>query len=176
MTIPVEDVRLPSGVVVRIRALEPADQVGLDRLLAAHDAVWLGEPGALMDPLVADYAWGNRLVGHGGWRRTRGPRAAAVVTVARDFAHTLVAAHLLVRIARLADATLVPTLVVARPAPGSELDRLLSDGFGARPTAGGALELATDAWPEALARLGHVRSNRGRKRAVAPDGGCREPA
>jgi hypothetical protein len=81
----IEDVRLGSGPIVRIRADGPA-------------------------AVLATY--GERVVGRGSWQRLAGPRAEAEIAVDGDFARWPLAAHLLVRLARLADAALVPTLVV----------------------------------------------------------------
>jgi sulfide:quinone oxidoreductase len=112
----IEDVQLGTGPLVRIRADGPAAVVA---------------------------AYGDRIVGRASWRRLAGPRAEAEITVERDFARSPLAAHLLVRLARLADAALVPTLVVhAGPA--------VTEGFG------GGTEIRTQEWPAALAALEHA--------------------
>ena len=114
----IEDVRLGSGPIVRIRADGPA-------------------------AVLATY--GERVVGRGSWQRLTGPRAEAEIAVDGDFARWPLAAHLLVRLARLADAALIPTLVVhAGPA--------VTAGFG------GGTEIRTQDWPAALATLEHPRA------------------
>jgi sulfide:quinone oxidoreductase len=111
----IEDVQLATGPIVRVRADGPAGVVA---------------------------AYGDRIVGRASWHRLAGPRAAAEITVQPDFARSALAAHLLVRLARLADAALVPTLVVdAGPA--------VTEGFG------GGTEIRTQDWPAALAALEH---------------------
>lgn len=112
----IEDVRLGTGPIVRIRADGPAS------VLATYD---------------------ERIVGRGSWQRLAGPRAEANITVNGDFARWPLAAHLLVRLARLADAALVPTLVV-RAGPA------VTAGFG------GGTEIRTQDWPAALAALEHA--------------------
>jgi hypothetical protein len=167
-----EDVRLPSGVMVRLRVPDPADDGGIWHLLAARDAFRVGSaPGPPEGAVVADYPWEGRIVGHASWSRLRGPRATAIVTVARDVAPAVVAAHLIVRLAQLADEALVPALAVTGSESG-RLQTLLPDAT----VVDGGLELATTAWPAARARLDHVRSVPGYVPAVGADGGRGERA
>ena len=110
-----EDVRLGAGPIVRIRADGPA-------------------------AVLATY--GERVVGRGSWQRAAGPRAEAEIAVDGAFVRWPLAGHLLVRLARLADAALIPTLVV-RAVPAA------TAGFG------GGTEIRTQDWPAALATLEH---------------------
>ncbi|HET9740179.1 MAG TPA: hypothetical protein VFP78_18825 [Solirubrobacteraceae bacterium] len=114
----IEDVRLGAGPIVRIRADGPA---------------------------AVQAMYGERIVGRASWQRLAGPRAEAEIAVDGDFARWPLAAHLLVRLARLADAALVPTLVV-RAGPA------VTAGFG------GGTEIRTQDWPAALATLEHAPS------------------
>jgi sulfide:quinone oxidoreductase len=153
-----DDVHFSNGPLVHIRPPRPIDRPGIERLLASPGASQVGDdraPG--LGALVADYTWADRIVGHAGWTRRPGSRAAATITVAREFARWPVAAHLLVRLARLADAALISTLVIATDAGDDELARVLEVGFGAERTPDG-IELRTREWPAALACLWHPRA------------------
>jgi sulfide:quinone oxidoreductase len=112
----IEDVPLGAGPIVRVRADGPA---------------------------AVSATYGERVVGRASWRRLAGPRAEAAIAVEPEFARGPLAAHLLVRLARLADAALLPTLVV-RAGPA------ITAGFG------GGTEIRTQDWPEALAALEHT--------------------
>ena len=112
----IEDVPLGAGPIVRIRTDRPA---------------------------AVSATYGGRVVGRASWHRLAGPRAEADIAVEAEFARGPLAAHLLVRVARLADAALVPTLVV-RAGPA------VTAGFG------GGTEIRTPDWPEALAALEHA--------------------
>lgn len=132
MTMPaIEDVPLGSGPIVRIRADGPA-------------------------AVAATY--GDRVVGRASWQRLAGPRAEVDIAVDDDFGHWPLAAHLLVRLARLADAALVPTLVV-RGGPA------VTAGFG------GGTEIRTQDWPTALAALEHAPARGGAPGTVVIAGG-----
>jgi sulfide:quinone oxidoreductase len=127
----IEDVHLGTGTIVRIRADGPA---------------------------AVSATYGDRVVGRASWHRLAGPRAEADVFVDGEFARRPLAAHLLVRLARLADAALVPTLVV-RAGPA------VTAGFG------GGTEIRTQDWPEALAALEHAPARWAAPGAVVIAGG-----
>jgi sulfide:quinone oxidoreductase len=154
-----EDVSLPAGPMVRIRVPRPPDQAAVERLLASPDArrigATTGDEAAEHGTLVADFPWGGRIIGHAAWERLSGPRAAVTITTAHGFARWPVAAHLLVRLARVADAALVPALVLT---DGDELERLLTHGFGATRAPDGTFEVPTREWAAALATLEHHTS------------------
>ena len=116
-----EDVRLAAGPMVRIRAPLPADGAAVAHLLASPDAArigGIGEEAGEHGTLVADSPWGGQIIGHAAWGRLSGParrwRSPSVSVSAR----WPLAAHLMIRLARLADAALIPTLVVT----GSDRD------------------------------------------------------
>jgi hypothetical protein len=94
-------------------------------------------------PAEVSATYGERVVGRASWHRVAGPRAEVDIAVEAEFARGPLAAHLLVRLARLADATLLPTLVV-RAGPA------VTAGFA------GGTEIRTQDWPEALAALEHT--------------------
>jgi sulfide:quinone oxidoreductase len=154
-----EDIQLPAGPIVRIRALRPGDEQAVQSLLASPEAMRIGAAGGgeagEQGTLVADLPWGGRIIGLAAWGRLSGPRAAVTITVARSFARWPVASHLLARLARLADAALIPTLVVTGADGGDDFEHVLAAGFGAAPRADGGVEVATREWPAALASLEH---------------------
>ena len=172
-----EDVSLPAGPVVRIRTPGPGDRAAVERLLASDEAMrigaHMGDEAAEHGTLVADYPWGARIIGHAAWGRLSGPRAAVTITVARGFARWPVAAHLLVRLARVADAALIPTLVLSG---ADELDRLLARGFGAGRSPDGTVEIPTREWPAALATLEHHAAAFCEADATQPAAADRTPA
>jgi sulfide:quinone oxidoreductase len=149
----IEDTRLPNGVMVRVRVPDAADLPALERLAAAADATRVGGP---QDPVeaervvVASQPWTGELVGFAAGGRIAGPRAAAGVTVAREYARTPLAAHLLVRLARLADEALLQTLSLTSLDAAEPAAAFIRDAFGLGP---GEAELRTDDWQEALARV-----------------------
>jgi sulfide:quinone oxidoreductase len=154
-----EDIHLPAGPIVRVRAPQPGDEQAVQSLLASPEAMRIGAAGGgeagEHGTLVADLPWGGRIIGLAAWGRLSGPRAAVTITVSRSFARWPVASHLLVRLARLADAALIPTLVVTGAGGGDDFERVLIAGFGAVPRADGSIEIATREWPAALASLEH---------------------
>ena len=154
-----EDVRLPAGPIVRIRAPRPADGPAVAHLLASPEAMRIaatrGEDTSEHGTLVADYPWGGRIIGHAAWKRLSGPRAAVTITVAGGFARWPVASHLLVRLGRLADAELIPTLVVTSSESDDDLERVLTAGFGGDRAPDGSVDIPTREWPAALASLEH---------------------
>src|SRR5688572_29243589 len=112
---PIEDVRLPNGVIVRVRAPRPGDGPAIDRLVADPRTVRVGRPaggspGAGQEALVAELPWTGAIVGHVAWERLSGARGSTAAVVAHELARTPLAAHLLVRLARLADEALLPVL------------------------------------------------------------------
>ena len=153
----IEDVRLPNGVMVRVRAPGSGDEAEVKRLFEAVDAVRIGtphHPAAGSDGwLVAEQPWSGEIVGYAGWQRLSGARAAAGVVVAHELGRTPLAAHMLVRLARLADQALIPTLIVAPldlEAPSGRFVRAVFDVDG-EPA-----ELRTVDWEEALARVRRI--------------------
>jgi sulfide:quinone oxidoreductase len=151
-----ENIALPAGPLVRIRAPRPADHAAVEHLLASPEArrigATTGDDAAEHGTLVADSPWGGRIIGHAAWERLSGPRAAVTITVASGFGRWPIAAHLLIRLAKVADAALIPTLVLAG---GDELEHLLIRGFGAERLRDGTFEIATQEWAAALATLEH---------------------
>jgi sulfide:quinone oxidoreductase len=168
-----EDIHLPDGPIVRIRAPRPGDEQAIQSLLASPEAMRIGAAGgeeaSEHGTLVADLPWGGRIIGHAAWGRLCGPRAAVTVTVSRSFARWPVASHLVARLARLANTALIPTLIV--PAADGDLGHLLTAGFGAAPRADDSVELTTREWPAGLASLEHcsdpfLRSDEPRRASV----------
>lgn len=151
-----EDVSLPAGPTVRIRVPRPADRAAVERLLASSEATrmgaTMGDEAAEHGTLVADFPWGGRIIGHAAWGRLAGPRAAVTITVASGFGRWPIAAHLLIRLARVADAALIPTLVLAG---ADELEHILIRGFGAERLRDGTFEIPTHEWAAGLATLEH---------------------
>ena len=153
-----EDVRLAAGPMVRIRAPLPDDGAAVAHLLASPDAArigGIGEEAGEHGTLVADSPWGGQIIGHAAWGRLSGPRAAVAITVSLGFARWPLAAHLMIRLARLADVALIPTLVVTEGDGDEDFERVLTAGFGAKRAPDGSVEVATCEWAAALACLGH---------------------
>ncbi len=136
------DVTLPGGVLIQIRPAHAADTPELERLIGS------GAPyGAEL--VVAHRPWSGSLAAAGWWQRTAGPRGRADVAVAPQFARTPLAAHVLVRLARLADQELVSSLVLEGTCGSDASRRFVGEAFG---LASGETEIETAAWPEAQAR------------------------
>ncbi len=148
-----EDVQPPAGPIVRIRALRPDDEPAVLSLLASPEAMRIraagGEQAGEQGTLVADLPWRGRIIGHAAWERLCGSRAAVQLTVSRSYARGPLASHLL---ARVADAALIPTLVVTGAQGSDDFDHMLTAG-ARRPD--GSIEVAGGEWPAALAALEH---------------------
>jgi hypothetical protein len=75
-----EDIHLPAGPIVRIRAFRPGDEQAVQSLLASPEAMRIGAAGGEeageQGTLVADLPWGGRIIGYAASGRLSGPRAA----------------------------------------------------------------------------------------------------
>src|SRR4051794_27326439 len=109
-----ELVRLPHGVVVRVRLPEPFDDAAVERLLHDRDVTRIGRRHRMPPEyeLLAESTRDHRLVGHAAFWPARDGRADAAVAVRPEWRGAGLAVELLARVAERADALHVPTLML----------------------------------------------------------------